>query len=176
MNKKSTFQKTILAALIVALVVAVLPLTSVFAAGNNEISNERLEKLWQKMLNRYERVGKMFDNDTELIDRAEEMIARLEQEGKSTAELELALQAYEDALKIARPVYESCKGTINSHKGFDSTGKVTDAKQAGDTVKALGEKFAEIRNAMDGTGKALIELMKSIREQYKPAPTPTSGS
>lgn len=176
MNKKLTFQKTILAALIVALVAAALPLTSAFAAGDNEISNDRLEAIWQKMQRRYERVGKMFDNDTKLIDRAEEMIDRLKQEGKPTAEMESALKAYEDALKVARPVYESCKGIINSHKGFDGSGKVTDAEQAKETVKALAEKFGEIRNAMDGTGKALIELMKSIRDQYKPTPTPTSGS
>ena len=176
MNKKLTFQKTILAALIVALMVAALPLTSVFAAGNNEISNERLESLWQKMLKRYERVGRMFDNDAKLADRAEEMISRLKQEGKPTAELESALKAYEDALKVAHPLYESCKGIINSHKGFDSSGKVTDAEQAKETVKSLGEKFGEIRNAMDGTGKALVELMKSIRDQYKPTPIPSSGS
>lgn len=175
MNKKLNFQKTILAALIVALVAAALPLTSALAAGNNEISNDRLEALWQKMLKRYERVGKMFDNETKLIDRAEEMIDRLKQEGKPTAELESALKAYEDALKVAHPIYESCKGIINSHKGFDASGKVTDAEQAKETVKALAEKFGEIRNAMDGTGKALIELMKSIRDQYKPTPTP-SGS
>jgi len=175
MNKKLNFQKSILAALIVALVAAALPLTSALAAGNNEISNDRLEALWQKMLKRYERVGKMFDNETKLIDRAEEMIDRLKQEGKPTAELESALKAYEDALKVAHPIYESCKGIINSHKGFDASGKVTDAEQAKETVKALAEKFGEIRNAMDGTGKALIELMKSIRDQYKPTPTP-SGS
>ena len=175
MTKKPVFQKTILAALIVALMVAALPLTNVFAAGNNEISNDRLEAVWQRMQNRYERVGKMFDNDTKLIDRAGKMIDRLKQEGKPTAELESALKAYEDALKVARPVYESCKGIINSHKGFDASGKVTDAEQAKETVKSLGEKFGEIRNAMDGSGKALIQLMKSIREQSKPAATPNSG-
>lgn len=174
MNKKLTFQKTILAALIVALVAAALPLTSAFAAGSSEISNERLEALWQKMQKRYERVGRMFDNDTKLIDRAEEMIDRLEQEGESTAELEAALKAYEDALKVARPIYESCKGIINSHKGFDANGKVTDTEQAKETVKDLAEKFTTIRDAMDGTGKALIELMKSIRDEHKPTPTPTN--
>ena len=185
MNTKTLFQKTVLVALAAALVVAALPLTGVSAAGLSDqtqppagqgISNERLEGIWQKMGNRYERVGKMFDNDTKLIDRAEEMISRLKEGGKPTAELESALKAYEDALKQARPVYESCKGIINSHKGFDASGKVTDAEQARETAKDLGEKLSEIRNAMDGTGKALVELMKSIREEYRPAPTPTSGS
>lgn len=176
MNKKLTFQKTILTALIVALMAAALPLTSAFAAGNNEIGDDRLEALWQKMVNRYNRVGKMFDNDARLVEGAEKMIERLKQEGKPTAELESALKAYEDALKKAKPVFESCKGIINSHKGFDSSGKVTDVVQAKETIRDLGLKFTEIRNTMGGTGKALAELMKSLRDQYKPAPIPSSGS
>ncbi|MBV6394885.1 MAG: hypothetical protein HFACDABA_00455 [Anaerolineales bacterium] len=170
MNKKSPLQKIILAACIVALAAAVLPLTSVFAAGNNEIDNNRLEAIWQKMQNRYARVGRMFDNDARLIQSAERMIERLEQEGQPTAELKAALQAYEDALKTARPLYESCKGILNSHKGFDASGKVTDTGQAQETVRAFGEKFAAVRNAMGGTGKTLAELMKSLRGQYRPAP------
>lgn len=183
MNAKLNIQKTVLAALIVALMVAALPLTGVSAsaqtaqpsAAGREISNERLENVWKRMQNRYERVGKLFDNDNKLIERAGEMIDRLKQAGESTTALEAALKAYEDALKQARPIYESCKGIINSHKGFDANGKVTDAGQAQETVKELGEKLLSIRNAMDGTGKALMELMKSIRDQHKPTPTPTSA-
>ena len=183
MNGKLTLQKTILAALIVALMAAALPLTGVSAAPQTTqpyvdgkgISNERLENIWKRMQNRYERVGKLFDNDAKLVDRAEEMISRLKDAGEPTAELEAALKAYQDALKQARPIYESCKGILNSHKGFDENGKVTDAGQAKETVKQFGEKLIGIRNAMDGTGKALVELMKSIRDQHKPAPTPTKA-
>lgn len=174
MNKKSSLQKIILAAWIVVLAAAALPLTDAFAAGSNEIGNERLEAIWQKMQNRYARVGRMFDNDERLIQGAERMIGRLKQEGKPTAELEAALKAYEDALKSARPLYESCKGILNSHKGFDASGKVTDAGQAQETIRAFGEKFAAVRNAMGGAGKTLMELMKSLRSQYRPAPMPSS--
>ena len=185
MNNKLNFQKIVLVALVAALVAAALPLTGASAAGSSDptqppagqgLSNERLEAIWQKMVNRYDRVGKMFDNDARLAEGAEKMIERLKQEGKPTAELEAALKAYEDALKKAKPVFESCKGIINSHKGFDSSGKVTDAGQAKETIRDLGAKFTEIRNTMGGTGKALAELMKSLRDQYKPTPTPAGGS
>lgn len=178
--KTMLFKKTMLAALTIALVLTVLPWTSVSAGGQTDLippaqgqgpSNERLEKIWARMNRRYERIGNFYDKTDELVAKAEKMIARLEEEGESTAELEAALTAFQDALKEAHPIYESCKGILNSHKGFDSDGKVTDAEQAKETIKELGTKFGEIKTAMNGTGKALIELMKSIRDKHKPAPT-----
>lgn len=179
--KTMLFKKTILAALIAALVLAAFPLTGVSAAGQTDdapppaqgqaLSNERLEKIWVRMNRRYERIGNFLDKSDGLVDKAEKMIERLKEAGESTAELEAALAAYESAVKQAHSIYESGKGIINSHKGFDSDGKVTDADQAKETIKDLAAKFGEIHTAMDGTGKALIELMMSIREAHKPAAT-----
>jgi uncharacterized coiled-coil DUF342 family protein len=175
--KTMLFKKTILTALIAALILAALPLTGVSAAGQadptppaqGQISNERLENIWARMNRRYERLGRMFEKSDGLVERANAMIERLKEAGESTAELEAALAAYESAVKAAHPIYESCNGIVNSHKGFDADGKVTDAEQARETIQELGAKFGEIKTAMDGTGKALIELMKSIREAHKPA-------
>ncbi len=175
--KTMLFKKTILSALIAALVLTALPLTGVSAAGQTDpippaqgqVSNERLENIWARMNRRYERLGNFFDKSDELTARAEAMIAYLAEKGESTAELEAALAAFENAVKDAHPIYESCNGIINSHRGFDSDGKVTDAGQAKETIKELGAKFGEIKTAMNGTGKALLELMKAIREAHKPA-------
>jgi chromosome segregation ATPase len=175
--KTMLFKKTILTALIAALLLAALPLTGVSAAGQTDptppaqgqISNERLEKVWARMNRRYERLGRIFEKSDGLVERVNALIERLKEAGESTAELEAALAAYEDAVKQAHPIYESCNGIVNSHKGFDADGKVTDAEQARETIKELGAKFDEIKTAMNGTGKALIELLKSIREAHKPA-------
>jgi hypothetical protein len=172
------FKKTTLAALVFALALAAFPLTGVFAAGQNDpvppaqgqgLSNERLEKIWARTNHRYERLGNFFDKSNGLIERAEKMIAYLKENGESTAELEAALAAYQDAVRQAKPIYESCKGIVNSHKGFDAKGKVTDAGQARETIKALGAKLGEVRDAMDGKARELVELMKSIRDAHKPA-------
>ena len=176
--KTMLFKKTILVALVAALALAALPLTGVSAAGQTDptppaqgqgLSNERLERAWSRMLKGYERLGKLFDKSNGLADKAQKMIERLKEAGKPTAELEAALEAYEDAVKQARPIYESCKGIVNSHKGFDSDGKVTDAEKAKETIKDLGTNLGEVRQTMDGTAKELIELMKSIRDSHKPA-------
>lgn len=180
--KTILFKKTILVALTIALVLAAFPLAGVSAAGTNDpvppaqgqVSNERLERIWARMNRRYEGLGKLFDKSNGLEDKAEKMIARLKEAGEPTAELEAALKAYQDAAKKARPIYESCKGIISAHKGFDSNGKVTDPEQAKETIKDLGAKFGEIHSTLDGTARTLIELMKSIRDAHRSASTPDS--
>ena len=72
--------------------------------------------------------------------------------------------AFEEALKDAHPVYESGKSIANSHQGFDENGKVTDAEKARETVKVMGEKLREIKDAMDGTGKALRDAIRDFRK------------
>jgi hypothetical protein len=57
------------------------------------------------------------------------------------------------ALKSAKPKYESMNGLVNSHQGFDTNGKVTDAEKAKSTVKEIGDKPKEVKDAMGGTGR-----------------------
>ena len=179
--KTMLFKKMTLAALVFALILAAFPLTGVFAAGQADDplppadGYPRLEKAWARMNHRYERTGKFFDKSDELADKADRMIERLKEAGEPTAELEAALAAYQEAVKQAQPIYESCKGIIASHRGFDSDGKVTDPAQAIQTIGDLGSKLMEVHEAMNGTARDLVELMKSIRDAHKPA-TPAAES
>ena len=118
--KTMLFKKTILVALVAALTLAAFPLTGASAAGQTDsvppaqgqrLSNERLEKAWSRMLKGYERLGKLFDKSNGLADKARKMIRRLNEAGEPTAELEAALEAYEDAVKQAKPIYESARGS-----------------------------------------------------------------
>lgn len=168
---KLLFKKTLLIALVAALAVASLPLVSVSAAGEyeppvpqGEVSNERLEKIWARQLRLYERIGNGFDRSDALVERVQELIDRASENGKDVSAVQAALDAFEAALKDAHPVYESGKGIVNSHQGFDSNGKVTDPEKAKETVQAMGGKLKEIKDAMGGTGKALREAIKAFRE------------
>ena len=174
---KNLFKKTMLLALVAALAVASLPFVSVSAQGANdptppagEVSNEKLEQAWARQLKAYERMGKT----DEFVAKAQQLIDRAGAKGKDVSAVQAALDAFVDATKDAKPVYESAKGIINSHQGFDANGKVTDAAQAKETVKAMHAKLQEIRTAMDGTGKALHEAIKAFREANpRPVSTPT---
>lgn len=173
---KTLFKKTILFALVAALSVASLPFVSVSAAGEGQLSNERLEQIWARQLRRYERLGRVFERDDAFIERVQKLIDRAKENGKDVSEVQAALDAFEAALKDAHPIYESAKGIVNSHQGFDENGKVTDPAKAQETVNAMRAKFQEIKEAMNGTGKALREAIRAFREANpRPQATPTAG-
>ena len=180
---KSIFAKTLLIALVAALAVASLPLVSVSAAGEDDpkppqgqVSNERLERVWARQLRLYEKIGNGFDRSDAFVEKVQKLIDRAKENGKDVSAVQSALDAFEEAMKKAHPVYESAKGIINSHQGFDNDGKVTDPEKAKETVKAMVEKLKEIRNAVGDTGKALREAIKAFREanpRPEKAPTPS---
>lgn len=181
---KSIFKNTLLIALVAALAAASLPLVSVSAAGvsdplppQGEVSNERLERIWARQLRLYERLGTGFDRSDAFVERVQELIDRASENGKDVSAVQAALDAFGEATKEAHPVYESGKGIINSHQGFDENGKVTDAEKARETVRVMGGKLREIKDAMGGTGRALREAIKAFREanprpENLPAPLP----
>jgi len=169
---KMFFKKTVLLTLVATLAtlgVASLPFVSVAAqgafdppvppAGQGQISNERLERVWARQLKLYERMGKT----DEVVEKVQSLIDRASANGKDVSAVQSALDAFKEAVKDAHPIYESGKGIINSHQGFDDSGKVTDTEKAKETVKAMGEKLKEIKEAMNGTGKALREAIKAFR-------------
>jgi prefoldin subunit 5 len=186
LTMKTLFRKIILSmgmlrlfALVMVLGMAAMPFVSASAAGEydptpppeRQISNERLERVWARQLRVYERMGRT----DEFIERVQKLIDRAKENGKDISAVQAALDAFKAAVKEAQPTYESIKGIVNSHQGFDTNGKVTDPEKAKETVKAMHEKFKEIRETMNGTGKALHEAIKAFRQANpRPQPTPTT--
>ena len=168
---KSIFKKTLLIALVAALAVASLPLVGVSAAGlddlnppQGEVSNERLERIWARQLRLYERLGNGFDRSDDFVARTQELIDKAGANGKDVSAVQAALDAFESALKDAHSLYESGKGMVNSHQGFDNDGKVTDPEKAKETARAMGDKLKEIKDTMDSTGRSLREAIRNFRE------------
>ena len=173
---RTFFIKTISFALVTALGLASLPAFNVSAAGSNDptpqptpvpITNERLEQVWARQVTAYHRLGKL----DQFIEKVQKLIDRASANGKDVSEVQAALDAFADAWKDARPTYESMKGIVNSHQGFDDSGKVTDPEKAKETVREMHDKFKEIRTTLDGTSKALRDAIKAFR-QTNPRPKP----
>jgi tetratricopeptide (TPR) repeat protein len=178
----SFFKKTVLVALVAALALAALPVMNAYASGLNDPtdpptaetqqpSNERLERAWARLQRVYERQGRILDRADEMDERIQGLIDRMNENGKDTVALQAALASYEEALKDAHPIYESAKGILNSHQGFDADGKLTDREKAVETVKKLRDKLNEIRQIVGEPGKALREAIKAFREAHRPADT-----
>lgn len=179
---KNMFKNTILVALAAALVFAAFPFASAFAlSGSPEgtVTNEKLEQLWARQLQAYERLGKAFDNTDDFTSKVQARIDKAAANGKDVTALQAALNAFKSALTSARPAYESVKSVVNVHQGFDANGKVTDTEKAKATVQDMRTKMQAVKSAMNGTGKALREAIKAFREANKPpkgTATPSRGS
>jgi hypothetical protein len=175
-----SIKKLVLLALVAALAAASLPFVSVSAAGaydppvppQRQLSNERLERAWARQLRIYERLGNGFERKDAFTEKVQKLIDRAKANGKDVSAVQAALDAFEAALKKAQPVYESTKGIVNSHQGFDGNGKVTDPAKAQQTVESMRGKLQEIKEAMNGTAKALHEAIKAFREANPPTPRP----
>jgi uncharacterized protein len=175
------FKRSLLVALVAALALAALPLTSAYASGvsdptdppadQSRFSGERLEWAWARLQRVYERQGRVLDRAEQMAEKIQNLIDRLNDNGKDTTALQAALDTYVQALKDAHPIYESAKGIISSHQGFDADGKVTDREKAAETVKELGGKIKEVRQLIGEPGKALREAIKAFREANRPADT-----
>ena len=167
------FKKMILVALSAALVFAAFPVTSAFAQGENppkgELTNVKLEQVWARQLNNYEKIGKVFEGADAKIAKFQARIDKAAANGKDVTALQAALNSFSSALKSAKPTYDSISGIVNSHQGFDANGKVTDAAKAKSTVEEFRAKMLELKSAMNGTGKALHEALKAFRPANKPA-------
>lgn len=180
----STFRKTLLAALVTALLAATLPFMSAFAAPaqdptpptTDEIPTQRLERLWGRAQNGVEKFGKVIERSAIMIKRAQTLIDKAAENGKDVAALQAALDAYEQAINGAGPLYQEAQSIVAAHAGFDADGKVTDAEQARATLKDLGAQLKSLREQIGAPGKALREALKAFREANpRPTPTPSTG-
>jgi predicted transcriptional regulator len=179
--KKIVFKRSMLACMAVVLLFAAYPVPSAYAAGKQdqnpppvqgELSNEGLEKIWSRELKAYERLGRLFENSDQVIEKTQNLIDRAKENGKDVTAVQAALDAFEAAVKDAHPIYESAKGIINSHKGFDDNGKVIDPELAKETVREMGDKLKEIKGALNGALRSLHEAIKAFRQSNRPANSP----
>lgn len=170
---KNIFSKIMMAILAVTLVFATLPVTSAFAQDEQppakaELTDEKLEQVWARIVKGYERISKGFVDTDGHIARFQSLIDKAAANGKDVSELQSALDAYEAALIASKPEYDALSAVINSHAGFDADGKVTDSEQALATVQDVREKMQALKSSMDGTFKALRETFREFREANKP--------
>jgi hypothetical protein len=172
------FKKTIMVTLAAVLVFAAFPMTSAFAQGvtppTGGITNTKLEQVWARELKNYDRIGKFF-TDNSLISKIQDKLDKAAAAGKDVSAVQAALNAFEAALKSAKPTYDSISAIVTAHQGFDATGHVTDAVAAKNTVKEMHTNMVQLKTVMNGTGKALMDAIKAFRDANKSAKPSGSG-
>jgi methyl-accepting chemotaxis protein len=174
------FRKFILGALIVALALAALPLTSAFAAGSNDPAtpkdpakvNARLELAFARQQMKVTRVGEAIANYNAMITNVQTLIDKAKEKGKDVSAVQAAFDAYKAAFVKGKPIYEQAAALVAKHDGFDVSGKVTDTEKAKATVKSLAESIKQYRDTVGEALKTLREAIKAFREA-NPRPTKT---
>ena len=171
---KNLISRVVLAVLVASLAIAAIPVTSAYAADETpptkgELTDEKIEEIWARQLQAYERMGKAYEDTDAHIARFQSMIDKAAANGKDVTSLQAALDAYETALLASEPAYEELGQVFRTHSGFDANGKVTDSEKAKATIKEARQGMKAIKDSMGGTFKALREAIKAFREANKPA-------
>jgi hypothetical protein len=136
-------------------------------------SYPRLQQAWAREQRVYSRQTRFYDNVDAREQRAQQLIDRAKANGKDVSALQSALAAFESTVKQAQPVFESTKGIVASHQGFDASGTVTDPVKAFQTVLDMHGKLKDVRQTILPSARALREAIRDFRAANQPAATPT---
>lgn len=174
----SLLNKFLLAVLILALGLVALPVSGVEASAgltdesnppsSDRLTDERLEQAWARLQEAYTRQGERLEKADEFIARVQTLIDRAAAKGWDTSAVQAALDAFAAAIPAARAAHEAGAAIIAGHAGFDESGHVSDRAAATETVRALGQVLQDTRAAMNGTGQALREALRALRQANAP--------
>lgn len=110
------------------------------------------------------RISNRLGKTDQFFERVQKLIDRAGANGKDVSAVQTALDAFVGVWKDAEPIYASMNGIVNSHQGFDDDVSVTDSEKAREAVREMRAKFSEIRDTLDGSGRALRDAIKAFRE------------
>jgi hypothetical protein len=170
------FRKMIIVGMVFALLVATLPVTSVFAAplgddpnpGNGKDAYPRVERAFARVKEWYTKQGEFITKSGEFISKAESLIAKANEKGFDTSAVQSALDAFSNSIPALKSAHDRAGAIISAHNGFDGNGKVTDIKLAVQTVKNASAALQEGRQAHLGLGKALINAIRDFIKANRP--------
>lgn len=163
------FKKILLIMLVAAMSLAMIPLTTVYAASEGstdevaQVDQPRLERVWYRQLRAYHQAVARLDTMDILISKVQTLIDKVTAKELDASAVQAALDHFATAVKDARPIINSMHGLVTSHQGFDENGKVIDQGKAVETVTSMSQHLKEARSAMNGTARALRAAIREFR-------------
>ncbi len=120
----------------------------------------RLERLYGQEQKLLAAQKTRLDTANSVVTRAQDRINTLKGRGIDTSKIEAALSAFKSAVASAQTDYDSAKGLLDAHAGFDGNGNVTDMAQARNTVKSVGEAERQFHQT---AREAATDLRQAVR-------------
>lgn len=145
------------------------PTTPTVASGGASATNQaqqttRLENLFQREEKLAAAQTQRFTALDERLAKVQARIDKLKGAGKDVSALEKALTDFKDEISAARTAHASAQDILNQKAGFDANGKVTNLKQAQDTVKEAGQLLKQVHQDLR---PALRDLIRTIRQYLR---------
>jgi hypothetical protein len=177
-------KQLILITLAAILAFLALPITSASAAGpqddpqptEGERNHPRLKIVFHRLERRVERMGNLLDRSDTLLEKAQTLIDKATEKGLDASAVQEALDALVAVLPDVKTAHAEAAAIVTAHTGFDAAGNVTDPEAAKATIEELRTALQETRDAMNGTGKALLQairdFLKENRDTLRPEETP----
>jgi hypothetical protein len=151
--------------LILTIGLSVLPFSSARAASDPEDGkNPRLEKLLRGERTALEKQGERQERTAENITKVETLIEKAKAKGIDTSALEAALTTYQERRVSFREYHDKAASLLANPAGFDANGKVTDRKEALQTLRQAGEA---LRRAHLEITEASLDLREVVRDFVK---------
>jgi hypothetical protein len=180
------FRKTLLALLVTAIGLGVLPLTAVYAAGPSDnlglgrwaLNRARLERIFDMQQERYAHQTQLLARIPTLSERIQGLIDRASAKGLDAAAVQTALDNFATAVPAAQSAHDQAGALLSTHTGFDDKGKVTDLSVALQTVKSIHQANLTFREALLPPFRALRQAIRTfaqlndIRQFRNPMSTP----
>lgn len=142
-----------------------------------EASNLRLELAWARLQAEHSRLQALFNFADQRLASAQQLLDAAKARGKDVSAVETAQDNMETAIKQARPIFESTNGVMASHPGFDSSGNVTNAGTALQTVKGVAATYQQIGSVLKPAQQAFQDALRQFRQNNAPVPaSPTPSS
>lgn len=131
-------------------------------SGTNPLTGTvRLEAAFKVISQRVANYDEHIERANAQVTKVNEFVTTQKAAGKDTSAVETALAAFSAAIPQAEAKFESAETLVNSHAGFDASGKVTDETQAKATLQSIQ---TAMREGDEILRKAQAELMKAMRE------------
>jgi len=147
--------------LIILLSLTMITAFPVFANdGADNDDPTRLENLYQRELELFERQTEQFTRAAELIPDIEAAIEKRAADGFDTTEAEAALASFQTALAEAQNLHDQAADIFATHTGFDQDGKVTDRDEAFTTVLTAGQLLKDVR-------QTLVQAFTALKASYR---------
>jgi hypothetical protein len=172
----------IIALMVVGAITVAVPVQTVSAASGEPPATETqeqagpaqrtvfLERAYRMVVRFSEHVGKDYERIPKIVERTENLIARLEENGLDPAPIPTALSEFQVEAIANQPEFTEALAILAAHAGFDDEGKVTDR---GEAAKTINQARVALEKAHRGFHDALQDLRLVLQEYREDHPLPT---